>query len=344
MLSLHYCPECNFSLGNPKRTEKRIIEELPEPQPLRIIEFLISHYYCKKCNKEIITTHHELPKKGRLGNNLQAQIVLAKYEDRLPLRKIASMLNRQYNLKLTAATIQDVLRRTAEKLKPYYEKIKEEIRNSSRINGDETGAKVEGKKYWLWMFMSKISVLFLFRKRREAKIILEVLGKKYKGILTCDGLKAYKKIVKNIQRCWAHLLREAKFLAQKHEGQARILYQSLCELFTKIKQKTISYEQAINQMKLFLGTAKSYQELRKFAVLIGNGLEQWFTCLLHENIEPTNNKAEQQLREFVIQRNIYPTFRSEKGPRNAEILMSALATWKIQGLNKLNMLRTNLSS
>ena len=97
-------------------------------------------------------------------------------------------------------------------------------------------------------------------------------------------------------------------------------------------------------MKLFLGTAKSYQELRKFAVLIGNGLEQWFTCLLHENIEPTNNKAEQQLREFVIQRKIYPTFRSEKGPRNAEILMSALATWKIQGLNTLNMLRTNLSS
>ena len=324
--------------------ERRVIEELPKPQPLRVIEFFIQHYYCKICDKEIVPTHSDLPKTGRLGNNLQSEIVLLKYEDRLPYRKIVNTLNRQYGLNLAPATILDVTHRVATQLELAYEQIQREVRTSTRANADETGSKVEGKKWWLWLFMTAKSVLFTFRKRREAKVIQEVLGENYQGILTCDGLKAYPKIVKLTQRCWAHLLRESKFLAQKHEGQAQVLYESLCELFEKVKNKTIEYEVAIKQMSMFLGIAKAYQELRKIAVLLENGLERWFTCLQYPNVEPTNNRAEQNLREFVIQRKIYSTFRSETGPKTAAILMSALATWKLQGKNTLQMLRLTLSS
>lgn len=343
-LSLHTCPDCGLPLGKATRVERRVIEELPDPQPVRILEFFIPHYACKTCQKEIIPTHPELPSAGRLGNNLQSQIVLAKYEDRLPHRKIASMLNRQHQLHLTPATILHTTARVADHLQPTYETIKTEIATSTRVNADETGAKLNGKKHWLWLFMTTTNVLFLFRKRREANVIKEVLGENYPGILTCDGLKAYAKIVKRIQRCWAHLLREAKFLAQKHEQQARTLYNSLCELFTHIKTKIISHETGIKQMKTFLNIAKAYQELRKIAVLLENGLEHWFTCLLYPDVEPTNNRAEQTLREFVIQRKIYSTFRSETGPRTAETIMSVLATWKLKGLNPLTMLRLNLSS
>jgi len=92
-LHLDKCPNCNNALEL-KCIKKRIIEEIPEPQSLRIIEFFISHYYCKNCNKEIIANDSELPKQGNLGNNLQAQISLMRYEDRLPIRKIANTLNR----------------------------------------------------------------------------------------------------------------------------------------------------------------------------------------------------------------------------------------------------------
>ncbi|MEK7177972.1 MAG: IS66 family transposase [Patescibacteria group bacterium] len=343
-LNLELCPDCKFPLGKVTRLERRVIEELPEPQPLRVIEFLIPHYECKKCNKEVIPVHSELPKTGRLGNNLQSQIVLAKYEDRLPHRKVASMLNRQYNLDLSPATIVDVQKRVADHLQPEYEKIKTEVKNSTRLHADETGAKLDGDKHWLWVFLSKLYVLFCFSKKREAKVIEDILGMDYLGILTVDGLKAYPKIVNFIQRCWAHLLREAKFLAQKHEGQAQKLYKFLCELFRMIKAKIITYEKAIQQMKLEIGFTKGCQELRKFAGLLENGLEQWFTCLLYPDVEPTNNKAERQLREFVIQRKIYSTFRSEEGLRITETILSVLATWKLQGKNPLQMLRLNLSS
>ncbi len=343
-LEIHSCPHCHHMLGQPSRIERRVIEEIPDPQPLRVIEFFISHYYCKHCKKDVIAQDRELPKQGNLGNNLQAQIVLAKHEDRLPNRKIADQLNRQYRLQLSPSSILEVQRRVSHQLDPIYQDIKANILLSQRVHADETGAKLNGKKHWLWVFLSQCFSFFVFHKRREAKVVENVLGKNYAGVLTCDGWPAYKKIVKRIQRCWAHLLRDAKFLAQKYEGQARTLYNSLCELFMQVKKKTISFSVAISQMKLFLGIAKAHKELRKIAVLLENGLEDWFTCLQYDSVEPTNNKAERALREFVVQRKIYPTFRSEEGMRTAEILMSVLDTWKLQGKNSLQMLKLTLSS
>ncbi|MBI4438601.1 transposase, partial [Candidatus Woesearchaeota archaeon] len=39
-------------------------------------------------------------------------------------------------------------------------------------------------------------------------------------------------------------------------------------------------------------------------------IQSWFTCIKHENVEPTNNNAEQAIRETVIVRKIIGAFRS----------------------------------
>ncbi|MBI4448130.1 IS66 family transposase [Candidatus Woesearchaeota archaeon] len=347
------CPHCNRLLGKPHHIERRVIEEIPEPQPLRVIEFFIPHYHCKHCNKDIVATDPELPSEGNLGNNLQSQIVLKRYEDRLPMRKVVGSIKRDFNVGLTPATVLDVTNRVAEKLSPQHEQIKKEVAAAPSVNADETGAKLNGKKSWLWLFMTLNAALFLLRPKRSSKVVEEVLGKNYDGIVGSDGLKQYPKIIKRIQRCWAHLLREAKFLAQKHGGQAKVLYNNLCEMFAQIKKITTetpmeirkeTHDDCVKKMQSFVGTAKAYKELKKFATTIENGMEHWFTCLLHPEIEPTNNRAERPLREFVVQRKIFGSFRSEKGMRTTEIILSLLSTWSIRGLNTYQMLRLNLSS
>ena len=353
-LHLDKCPDCNTKLGNPIKTQKRIVEEIPEPQPLRVIEFLIPHYKCNQCKKEVIPKDPELPEVGNLGYNLQTEIVHLKVEDRLPLRKIPNTLNRRFpGLGLVAATILDVLNRVTKKLEPEYEKIEEQVRASKVVNADETGAKIQGKKAWFWVFICNVAVLFTLSEKREQKVIERVLGKKFTGILGCDGWKSYSKYSKLIQRCWAHLLREAKFLAQSYEGQARLLYNELCNLFNQIKEVTVDtsrdirekvYNSCILKLKSWINTCRSYKELRKFVTTLENGLDHWFTCVLHPEIEPTNNKAERALREFVVQRKITGTLRNQKGMHITEVLMSVLATYKLQGKDSFSMLRQVLSS
>jgi len=38
------CPDCGAELGIPIRIESKIIEEIPDPQPIIVIEYRIAHY------------------------------------------------------------------------------------------------------------------------------------------------------------------------------------------------------------------------------------------------------------------------------------------------------------
>lgn len=352
-LKLSSCPDCGKKLGRARNIRKKIIIDIPKLQPLIITEFTINHYLCNYCDKEIIPCDLGLPSEGIFGPNILAEVALMKHEDRLPYNKIARTLNRKYNdLDLTQATALDMNRRTADKLQGEYEKIKKEVMNSKQANADETGINVRGKNWWMWIFVSLTSVLFMIRENRGQKTIKEALGNNYKGILTCDGWVSYPKCIKTIQRCWAHLLREVKWYAEKYEGQANLLYNCLCKMFARIKKittnttkavRTRMYNRCINEMQSWVKTCKAYNGLRKLASKIENGLEQWFTCILHPEIEPTNNKAERELREIVVQRKISSLW-NEKGIRIKEIIMSVLATWRLRGLNTFTMLRQTLMS
>lgn len=74
-------------------------------------------------------------------------------------------------------------------------------------------------------------------------------------------------------------------------------------------------------------------ELHKPIEYIRNGLGSWFTCLLYKGKEPTNNLAEQAIREHVVIRKIIGPFRSESGSMNYQYISSLLSTWRLKGLN-----------
>lgn len=40
------CPYCDAELGDPVSVESKIIEEIPEPQPVIVTEYKIAHYTC----------------------------------------------------------------------------------------------------------------------------------------------------------------------------------------------------------------------------------------------------------------------------------------------------------
>ena len=85
-----------------------------------------------------------------------------------------------------------------------------------------------------------------------------------------------------------------------------------------------------------------YENMQSIITYISNNLENWFTCIKYEDVEPTNNYAEQAIRETVIIRKIIGAFRSESGPEEYSKLASLLATWKIRSLNICSKLKDML--
>jgi len=347
------CPDCGAELGIPIRIESKIIEEIPDPQPIIVTEYRIAHYSCPSCHREVVANDSTCPSEGRFGNNTIAQTTLLKYEDRLPHRKIREALRRMHGLDISPAAILDLTRRAADAVQLQYDAILDRIREAPVLYVDETSIAVQGKLHWIWTFASPSETYFAIRKSRGTKVLSEVLTERFEGIIVCDGWRSYPKFTNDLQRCWAHLLRESKDLAEKIE-EAVPLHKVLKELYEELKSKLDCdpppevRRKIWNAAKAVLQywTQKEYasDKVRKLIGKISNGFEFWFTFILHPGVEPTNNRAERALREHVVLRKIVGTLRNGKGTTIHETIMTVLATWEQCGLDKLQMLRSCLSS
>jgi len=347
------CPDCGSKLGKPFNIESKIIEDIPEPQPISTTEYRIAHYICSRCHKEVTATDSLCPKEGRFGNNVIAQVALLKYEDRLPHRKIQNALKRHYGFTISPATILDLTRRAADAVQSDYEAILSRIRNAKILYVDETSIDVQGKNYWLWVFTTPIEAFVAIRYSRGTKVLNEVLTRRFKGTIVCDGWKPYAQFSKNLQRCWAHLLRESKELTEK-VPEAFSLHRELTGIYDRLNQALSSDPPPEVRRELWIKERNVLRELtknkyksekvNKFIGKISNGFEYWLTFVIQPDVEPTNNRAERAIREHVVQRKIIGTLRSEKGTSIHERIMTMVATWSIQGLNSLQMMRLKLGS
>lgn len=330
------CPYCNSKL-NTKEILEVINEEIPDMKKAKVINNLIEWAICPKCNRRVIAKNNVSA--DRFGPILKSKITLLKHDDRLPLRKVQSALLRDHDFKITHTGIMKIIRQVAKKLKePYYEVIKK-IRSSKVVYIDETGFKVDGENWWLWTFVCEDDVLFVIRKSRSKGVVEEILGKNYDGIISCDGWKTYESFSDMLQRCWAHLLRESHHLREEYKEfeQYHKILKNLFDKIIKIREKPPDINirrELVNEMKnTLLQTAKSmsaYPHFKKFATKIENGINYWFTCVEYLEVEPTNNYAEQALRELIVQRKIMGGLRSEKGAETLEIVSTMIAIWKKQ--------------
>src|SRR5512137_236300 len=347
------CPDCGAELGIPFRIESKIIEEIPEPQQAMVTEYKIAHYQCPRCRKEIIANDASCPHEGKFGHNTIAQATLLKYEDRLPHRKIQSALNRMHGLKISPATIFDLTRRAAEAVQSEYVEILNKIRAASILYVDETGIHVQGEKHWIWTFTTPTETFFVIRKSRGTNVLIEVLTRRFKGIIVCDGWKPYARFTKRLQRCWAHLLRESKDLSEKFEEAIPLhnalkgLYESLTEALDKDPPPEVRmslWNSAQETLRHWIGNVYSIEKMQRFIGKINNGFDYWFTFIINPGVEPTNNRAERALRPQVILRKILGTLRNDKGTSIHERIMTTLATWGQRGLDCLQMLTAKLAS
>lgn len=185
------------------------------------------------------------------------------------------------------------------------------------------------------------------------KVLLEILIRKFRGTIVCDGWKSYFGFTNRIQRCWAHLLRESKDLAEK-VPEAVPIHEALKKIYDHLNDALIGDPlPEVRRVLWFLARAMLHQLIRddytndnikKFIGKISNGFECWFTFVIPPGVEPTNKRAERALREHVVIKKIIGTLRNTKGTSIHERIMTVLATWSLQGLDCLQMLRSKLSS
>ena len=105
------------------------------------------------------------------------------------------------------------------------------------------------------------------------------------------------------------------------------------------KKRQRIYDKCVTEMILLIQTYSSYQHLTTVITKIKNGLEFWFTRIIHPQIEPTNNNAERSLREMVVMKRIIGTLRNQNGADVLAKMMTLISTWRLNGQNTFYSLK-----
>ena len=301
-------------------------------------EYDLDVYKCDNCGSEVKARHRDLPQRGDMGIYLRNYITMLKYNLRGPIRRVQEFLIANNDLDLSTKGINDALLRVGDSCRSEYAQIRGRIRLSKWVHIDETGFHVEGEKFWLWAFRSADNdILVVISDSRGRDVVKETMGDDFHAPVIVDGWKAYSHLT-IIQRCWSHLIREVD--AFKSSGKGMKLYEEIHSIFGELKEslksEDMDYRKSMktafdSRMDDLVRRYDSHQDLHKPVEYIRNGLGSWFTCLLYPGMEPTNNLAEQAIREHVVIRKIIGTFRS--GSENYQYISSLLATWRLKGLS-----------
>jgi len=351
------CERCGSqNIQDLDEMKKNTIEDfLPTEKKIKATQFNRHRVKCMDCGHEFFSKHPACPQIGHFGIFLLVYVTMLKFHLRGVLRKIQDFLFYDNDFEISTKGIHDILLRVGDVCKISYEKSIERIRNAAWVHIDETGIKINGKKYWLWIFRTNDNeILVVIHKSRGRDVLLEILGENWDKPIIVDGWKAYWKY-RIVQRCWAHLLREIDAFKDVSDN-GKLLSETIHNCFDSLKEilaKNPSLSEREKQKTVFDNEIKDIVEkyrmfkgLQKPIKYLQNGLGKWYTCLLFPGMEPTNNLGEQAMREHVIMRKIIGCFRSKNGAKNYQYIASRLASWKLQNKNIFeeleNLLRKQL--
>ncbi len=348
------CPACDSKMIEIVRGRKKVSEDI------RIVKVATEfHFYdchCGNCNRDFTTGDPELPMEGRFGPDICSLWTQMYYVGCVPFDRLSKISENCLGIGITPAGLENVIHRTAQIFEPNYEEIWENVANSGNVSSDETGISFNGEQHWLWNMSSRAYTLVMIRKSRGSKILEEVFGEFLDGVMSSDCFSAYGKFkAREYQKCWAHILRDAKDLA-KHSEEGRELYRTLSKMYAYIKKAKENGRENSDKVKRWVHRAKqtlcslakkNYESKANMNLVLRlvKYRNDWFTCLKHKDVEPTNNGSERDIRKNVTARKISGAHRSECGMHCREIMMSTLLTLQKKGQNPfefvLNGIRTH---
>ena len=351
------CPNCGgIDLGKPVVSYTRQTLDIP-PTQVEVTEHVVFKRWCGTCSKQVapkVTFTGVAVGKQRFGIRLMSMVTMFKEAFRQPVTTIQSYFEILHQLHLSRGEIMSLLHKTARLGKSTYEGLKQQIRKSHVVYGDETGGRENGRNGYTWNFNTDTVKFLLYRHSRSQTVVTEALGDEFEGVLVSDFYAAYNVYAGFHQRCWVHYLRDVKKLRELYPKDIRLRQWSrqIHKMYQEAKAwigpdqtlpKGIQEQLRIKKQQEFETKLKNLcqswitQEV-PMNILCARAIKflpEMFTFIRFEGVASDNNSAERSVRHDVISRKISGGTRSPQGSETKSILGSLFGTWKLQNLNPL---------
>ncbi len=370
------CPNCGGAL---RRIGADVTETLDYvPGRFKVVRHVREAFSCRLCETVVQTPapNHTIAR-GRAGPGLLAHIVVAKFDDHLPLYRQAEIYARD-GVDLETSTLSGWVGATAAALAPLAEALQRDVMGSDVLHGDDTPVPVllpgagKTKTGRLWTYVRDErphqgerppAAMFFYSPDRKGEHSVAHL-KDFSGVLHADGYAGFNGLYESGRiaeaACWAHVRR--KFFDVHAANGSAIAKEALDRIGAlygveaninglpaegRRLQRQAQSKQIAEALKVWAEqTAPKLSGRSELAAAFRYMLARWLAlnrCFDDGRLSLDNNPAERALRGVAIGRKNYLFAGSDYGGERAAVMYSLIETAKLNGIDPEAYLRDVLA-
>ena len=326
--------------------------DIPEIKPV-VIEHVQHVRRCRKCGELVYAPLPDEIKRNIFGPGVLAVVGILTGMLNTSKRKALAFITEVFQVPMSLGGLSNCEARIAEALEQPYNDTLEHVRRQEVAHADETGwRRGNRQKGWLWALGGTTAAFFMVHAQRSQKAARQLIDN-FVGKLVSDRYNAYNyyKFIRQI--CWAHLQRDFKAISETDGRLGKIglelykLAKAILKMRKRVRDGTLLWKTFQRRMlKLEKRVESRLKAGARFEGKLGGKCreilkhkEYLWTFVADQNVEPTNNYAEQIVRQGVLWRKTSFGTQSERGARYVERILTACATCRLQNRSIIEYLR-----
>lgn len=332
-----FCTICANALdvSKAKLVERRQKVDIP-PIKAEVTEVQVFGIPCGCGHYQVAPFPQGMDNHIQYGPNITALTVYHNVYQYVPFKRLQHFFIHICHLPLSVGTLENIVVRMADKARPFWNDFRQTLVQSNAVGSDETSAKVNGKKQWIWVWQSALITFIAVSASRGSILINDLFPNGFPFATLCsDRWKAQIKTnAKNHQLCLAHLLRELEYLIQAEKTTWANQFKELLLQAIKLKQTQKCYNkgdpqtcQIEQQLDTLLCQSTLDQNTSK-TLAFKNSMAKYRQFILPFLYDPIvtydNNASERGIRNIKVKLKVSGQFKT--GQEHYCILRSIIDT------------------
>jgi transposase len=349
------CPHCGGTVPADEQHLQAVYDKIELPPITPIVTRVEQHGgQCPHCGQLYVAPVPVGMEPGTpFGASIATLATYLRYTHAISYARLSALFTQVHGVSISEGALANLFQRVNTRLGDRVAEILTRLRSSRLVCSDETGARVNGRTQWEWVFQNAEVCVHVIRPSRGHGVIQEILGDHRPTIWVSDLYSAQKHHpAEQWQVCLAHQLRDCQFACEAGDTvfaprmkavllrafaihkrcdtlAASTLYQYCCDLQRRVDRCLASQPTNLHGRRL----QKRYTKIR----------DHLFLFLEDGSVPPTNNSSEQAIRMSTVFRKVTNGFRSQWGRDLFAAVRSVVNTGKRHGLSAYQAIQKALS-
>jgi transposase len=293
------------------------------------------------------------------GPCLTATVALLTGAYHLSRRKTRRLLSELFGITVSLGAISAMEKRASEALASAHEEALREVQYAQVKHSDATTWTRAGELMSLWTIASTAATVYRIFTDGCRKTIEPMFGSLI-GLLVSDRATVFGFWAMALRQiCHAHLLRKYVGFSER-DGPAAAIGRELLELTSVMFEYWHGFKEGVltrQELQFWMrpvqrdieralqrGAVANIDRMSGSCADILAHRDALWTFVTQQDVEPTNNHAELELRDFVLWRKRSFGSQSERGERFAERVMTTVRTARKQGKDVLDFVVRSLQA